>query len=211
MVEETSSQYSEIHIGWIKPICLMLEMPRDLTVKRKIPSRVELENSQKYSMSGIHEKGGNMPAPLASLPFERWKEAHLKQRGFKGKNVTAPRIKKGEWFEQKRSHWRFTDDALLWTMVAKRKADYSMNEHLKKPLKSASLRKEKGKSGLLACTCCQVIWIKCFLGHSWSLGERDIEESKENTVEAVCTLIPVIPSTSEAAKIHREVKRGKGP
>lgn len=38
-------------------------------------------------------------------------------------------------------------------------------------------------------------------------GERDIEESKKNAVAAVHTLIPVIPSTSEAAKIHRGKKR----
>lgn len=105
----------------------------------------------------------------------------------------------------KRRHWQPSGDALLWAMLAKREADYSMNEPLKKYLKSASLR--KWKSGPLECCWWQVFWIKCFLGHSWSLGERDIEESKKNTVVAVCSSIPVIPSTSEAAKIQGEVKK----
>lgn len=46
-----------------------------------------------------------------------------------------------------------------------------------------------------------------FLGAQLVAGERDIEESKKNAVAAVHTLIPVIPSASEAAKIHRGKKR----
>jgi len=57
----------------------MLQMLRDLTVKRKKISIIGRELPM-YNMSGSQKKSDSVPAPLVPLSFERCEEVRFKQR-----------------------------------------------------------------------------------------------------------------------------------